>query len=167
MFGSVSDGETSHFDVAGQGGLFFEGQKAAAGKVAGNDPIDPALVHHDGVEEFDFGSFLHEEAFAGDLAGDFSAASQDQIAGTLRVSSEIAFDDEIIALDGSTMDDTFFADVNVSTSLDAAAGRIFYLAIFHGNQASAAPALGRVGSDVGCVGVAALKASHFPGLKFV
>lgn len=166
MFGSVSDGETSHFDVAGQGGLFFERQKAAAGKVAGNDPIDPALVHHDGVEEFDFGSFLHEEAFAGDLAGDFSAASQDQIAGTLRVSSEIAFDDEIIALDGSTMDDAFFVDMNVSTGLNAAADRIFDLAIFHGNQASAAPALGGVGPDVGCVGVAALKASHLPGLKF-
>jgi hypothetical protein len=77
VLGSISNCKAADLDISGQGGFFFESEEAMTGEVAGDKSVDLALVHLHGVDKLDLRPFLHEEAFADDFSGDFSAASQD------------------------------------------------------------------------------------------
>lgn len=161
MFRSIRDRESTHFDIAGQGGSFLQSQETAAGKVPGDQAIDPAFVGLDDLEKLDLGSFLNEETLADDLSGDLAMAAENEVTGALDIASEVSLDDEVVTLNGSSKDDSFFENMNVAASLDTAAPRFPDLAILHGDEAATAPALSGIGVDIGGMGVAALEAGHF------
>ena len=80
MFGSVRDGEAANFDVTGQGCFLLKSEEPTAGEVPGDEAVDRAFVHDDRVDKFNFCPLLYEKAFAGNFTGNFSVASQNQVA---------------------------------------------------------------------------------------
>lgn len=158
MLCAVGDGEGFHFDIAGEGGAFFQGEFTPAGDVTSDEAVNGAFVRLDGGEEFDFGAAFDEEALADDVSAYFSVPTHGEVAGAFDISGEFAFDGEVMTLDGFAGDDALFVDEDVAAGLDTAGVDGLDVMALEGDHAATFPALSGVREGVGEVTISALEA---------
>ena len=98
-----------------------------------------------GAEKIDFGAALNDHAVAGDGSIDFAVFTDDEIAGALSSALDLAFDDEVVSVNGDAGDVALFVNEDVAPGLDAGVVLVSDVVISESDVGTTVGAKGRLG----------------------